>query len=122
MTITMITMIPMMPMPVPSASTGNKLCLRARSPVAGSRRQGTSAQTAVNRNDLSKADAGAMCEHPFPVGSQGHQYTQFQRALKTGNGHLALAAAAELRPVDLADADEAGSAIPDPFRGRRPNG
>ena len=36
--------------------------------------------------------------------SQGHLYAQFQRALKTGNAHLALAAAAELRHVDLADA------------------
>jgi len=35
--------------------------------------------------------------------SQGHRYAQFQRALKTGNAHLALAAAAELRHVDLAD-------------------
>jgi hypothetical protein len=39
-----------------------------------------------------------------PVTSQGHRYAQFQRALKTGNAHLALAAAAELRHVDLADA------------------
>jgi hypothetical protein len=38
------------------------------------------------------------------VTSQGHRYAQFQRALKTGNAHLALAAAAELRHVDLADA------------------
>jgi hypothetical protein len=36
--------------------------------------------------------------------SQGHRYAQFRRALKTGNAHLALAAAAELRYVDLADA------------------
>ena len=36
--------------------------------------------------------------------SQGHRYAQFQRALKTGNAHLALAAAADLRHVDLADA------------------
>ncbi|HEY8857936.1 MAG TPA: hypothetical protein VIM27_00690, partial [Gaiellales bacterium] len=34
--------------------------------------------------------------------SQGHRYAQFQRALKTGNAHLALAAAAEVRHVDLA--------------------
>jgi hypothetical protein len=39
-----------------------------------------------------------------PVTSEGHLYAQFQRALKTGNAHLALAAAAELRYVDLADA------------------
>ena len=39
-----------------------------------------------------------------PVTSQGHHYSRFQRALKTGNAHLALAAAAELRHVDLADA------------------
>jgi hypothetical protein len=45
-----------------------------------------------------------VCEHAFPVTSQGHRYAQFQRALKTGNAHLALAAAAELRHVDLADA------------------
>ena len=45
-----------------------------------------------------------MCEHVFPVTSQGHRYAQFQRALKTGNAHLALAAAAELRQVGLADA------------------
>jgi hypothetical protein len=38
------------------------------------------------------------------VTSQGHRYAQFQRALKTGNAHLALAVAAELRHVDLADA------------------
>jgi hypothetical protein len=38
------------------------------------------------------------------VTSQGHRYAQFQRALKTGNAHLAIAAAAELRHVDLADA------------------
>jgi hypothetical protein len=43
-------------------------------------------------------------EHVFAVTSQGHRYAQFQRALKTGNAHLALAAAAELRHVDLADA------------------
>ncbi len=36
--------------------------------------------------------------------SQGPQYAQIERALKTGNAHLALAAAAELRHVDLADA------------------
>lgn len=36
--------------------------------------------------------------------AQGHRYAQFQRALKTGNAHLALAAAAELRHVELADA------------------
>jgi hypothetical protein len=39
-----------------------------------------------------------------PVTSQGHRYAQFQRALRTGNAHLALAAAAELRHVALADA------------------
>ena len=38
------------------------------------------------------------------VTSHGHHYAQFQRALKTGNAHLALAAAAELRQVGLADA------------------
>jgi hypothetical protein len=38
------------------------------------------------------------------VTSQGHRYAQFQRALKTGNAHLALAAAAEVRQVGLADA------------------
>jgi hypothetical protein len=36
--------------------------------------------------------------------SQGHAYARFHRALKTGNAHLALAAAAELRQVGLADA------------------
>jgi hypothetical protein len=36
--------------------------------------------------------------------SQGHAYARLQRALKTGNAHIALAAAAELRQVDLADA------------------
>jgi len=35
---------------------------------------------------------------------RGHRYAQFQRALKTGNAHLALAVAAELRHIDLADA------------------
>jgi hypothetical protein len=39
-----------------------------------------------------------------PVTSQGHRYAQLQRALKTGNAHLALAAAGELHHVDLADA------------------
>jgi hypothetical protein len=36
--------------------------------------------------------------------SQGHRDAQFQRALKTGDAHLALAAAAELRHIGLADA------------------
>jgi hypothetical protein len=36
--------------------------------------------------------------------SQGHAYARFQRALKTGNAHIALAAAADLRQVGLADA------------------
>jgi hypothetical protein len=36
--------------------------------------------------------------------SHGHRYAQFQRALMTGNAHLALAAASELRQVSLADA------------------
>jgi hypothetical protein len=44
-----------------------------------------------------------FCEHSV-LTSPGHRYAQFQRALKTGNAHLALAAAAELRHVDLADA------------------
>jgi hypothetical protein len=39
-----------------------------------------------------------------PMTLQGHRYAQFQCALKTGNAHLALAAAAELRHVGLADA------------------
>ncbi len=38
------------------------------------------------------------------VTSQGHAYARFQHALKTGNAHLALAAGAGLRHVDLADA------------------
>ncbi len=43
-----------------------------------------------------------MCEHVFPMTSQGHRYAQFQRALKTGNAHLALAAAAAIeQPEDL---------------------
>ena len=36
--------------------------------------------------------------------SQGHAHARFQCALKTGNPHLALAAAAELRHIDVADA------------------
>jgi hypothetical protein len=36
--------------------------------------------------------------------SQGRPYTKFQRALKTGNAHIALAAAAELKTIGLADA------------------
>ncbi len=36
--------------------------------------------------------------------SQGHAYARFQRALKTGNAHIALAATAEPRQVGLADA------------------
>ena len=35
--------------------------------------------------------------------SQGHGYARFRRALKSGNAHVALAAAAELRQVGLAD-------------------
>jgi hypothetical protein len=38
------------------------------------------------------------------VTSQGHAYARFRRALRSGNAHLALSAAAELRHVDLADA------------------
>jgi hypothetical protein len=53
--------------------------------------------------ELSLAPRAPVCEHGF-LTSQGHRYAQFQRALKTGNAHLALAAAAELRHVDLADA------------------
>src|SRR3989442_9486395 len=45
-----------------------------------------------------------MCEHAFAVTSQGHPYAKFQRALKTRNAHLALAAAADLRAIGLADA------------------
>jgi len=45
-----------------------------------------------------------VCEHAFPITSQGHAYARFQRALKTKNAHIALAAAAELRHVGLADA------------------
>jgi hypothetical protein len=48
--------------------------------------------------------SGAVCEHAFPMTSQGHAYARFRRALKTGNAHIALAAAAELRQVGLADA------------------
>jgi hypothetical protein len=36
--------------------------------------------------------------------SRGHAYARFQRALKTGNAHLAIAAAHDLRRVGLADA------------------
>ena len=36
--------------------------------------------------------------------SQGFAYGCFQRALKTGKAHIALAAAAELKRVGLADA------------------
>ena len=36
--------------------------------------------------------------------SDGRPYSQFQRALRTGNPELALAAARELRTLDLADA------------------
>ena len=45
-----------------------------------------------------------MWEHLFAVTSQGHRYARFQRALMTGNAHLALVAAAELHEVGLADA------------------
>jgi hypothetical protein len=38
------------------------------------------------------------------VGSQGHAYAQFQRALKTGNAFLAMEAARELKHVPLEDA------------------
>jgi hypothetical protein len=38
------------------------------------------------------------------VGSQGHAYAQFQRALKTRNAFLAMEAARELRHVPLEDA------------------
>ncbi len=40
----------------------------------------------------------------FPMTSHGHAYARFRRALKTGNAHIALAAAPELRKVGLADA------------------
>jgi hypothetical protein len=42
-----------------------------------------------------------MCS---PVTSDGRPYSQFQRALRTGNPEIALAAARELRSLDLADA------------------
>jgi hypothetical protein len=45
------------------------------------------------------------CEHLF-VTSQGSAYGRFRRALDTGNAHLALAAAADLEHVGLADALE----------------
>jgi hypothetical protein len=45
-----------------------------------------------------------MCEHAFVVTSQGHAAASSSARSKTGNAHLALAAAAELRQVDLADA------------------
>jgi hypothetical protein len=45
-----------------------------------------------------------LCEHVFAMTSHGHAYARFTRALKGGNAHLALAAAAELRHVSLADA------------------
>ena len=46
-----------------------------------------------------------VCERVFaPVGSQGHAYAQFQRALRTGNAFLAMEAARELRHVPLEDA------------------
>jgi hypothetical protein len=40
----------------------------------------------------------------LPRDASWSRHAQFQRALKTGNAHLTLAAAAELRQVDLADA------------------
>ena len=46
-----------------------------------------------------------VCERVFDtVGSQGHAYAQFQRALKTGNTFLAVEAARELKHVPLEDA------------------
>jgi len=44
-----------------------------------------------------------MCEHAF-VTSQGHAYSRFQRALKTGSAFLAMEAARELAFLGLADA------------------
>jgi hypothetical protein len=58
----------------------------------------------VSERSANPSRGRESCEHAFLVTSQGHRYAQFQRALKTGNAHLALAAAAELRHVDLADA------------------
>jgi hypothetical protein len=52
----------------------------------------------VSERSANPSRGRESCEHAFLVTSQG------QRALKTGNAHLALAAAAELRHVDLADA------------------
>ena len=46
-----------------------------------------------------------MCEHLF-VTSQGSAYGRFRRALDAGNANLALAAAADLEHVGLADALE----------------
>ncbi len=43
------------------------------------------------------------CEHAF-VSIKGSSHARFRRALETGNPTLVLAAAAELRRVDLADA------------------
>src|SRR6266516_7822342 len=36
--------------------------------------------------------------------AQGHAYTRFVRALKSGNAHLALTTAAEVQRIPLADA------------------
>jgi hypothetical protein len=47
----------------------------------------------------------SACERTFDVvTSQGHAYSQFQRALKAGNAFLALEAARELKRVPLEDA------------------
>ena len=40
----------------------------------------------------------------FALTSQGHPYARFQRALRTGNPEIALAAARDLPTLDLADA------------------
>src|SRR5438045_2671821 len=44
------------------------------------------------------------CGYMCSMTAQGHAYARFRRALKSGNAHVALAAAAELRQVGLADA------------------
>jgi hypothetical protein len=51
------------------------------------------------------AKSPVVWEHLF-VTSQGSAYGRFRRALDTGNANLALAAAADLEHVELADAFE----------------
>ena len=56
-------------------------------------------------SDPTQKETACSCGHPF-VSSQGSAYSRFRRALDGGNATIALAAAADLQHVGLADALE----------------